>query len=160
MDARECINNQLTNNRQFAELMFDDITEEERFESAGGAVNHILWLAGHLAFSDSLVLAQLKSPVDFDEEWRRLFSGGHELIENRDEYPSMAEVRSVLYDYYAKIQDALDKLSDDELAEEIITHSGTKIARYKFVLGLCAHESYHLGQAAIIRRGLGRKRLI
>jgi hypothetical protein len=158
METRDYLSYLLDANQRFAHRYLDDITEEEAFETAGGACNHFLWLTGHLAYSAAQLLDFMKAPVDFPEEWANLFRGGQELNPDRAAYPSMAKVRANLYEMYDQANRALKNLSENQLSEEVEAEPEVVRPRVNLILAMCAHEAYHLGQVAILRRALGRPR--
>ncbi|MGA3034890.1 MAG: DinB family protein [Terracidiphilus sp.] len=114
--------------------------------------NSILWLAGHVTETRASLLRSLGEPADTG--WGKLFSRGAAL-EEVGRYPSIDEIHSVSDRIGRQLHAKLDALDDSQLAKPAnITLPNTKtiadqIAFFSF------HESYHVGQVAYVRKGLG-----
>jgi len=114
--------------------------------------NSILWLAGHVTETRASLLRSLGEQADTG--WGKLFGRGAALAEV-GRYPSVDEIHSVSQRIGRQLHAKLEALDDGHLAKPAnISLPNTKtiadqIAFFSF------HESYHVGQIAYVRKGLG-----
>ncbi len=139
--------------------LLDDVKEEESMIVLGKTHNHIKWLAGHLAFTSTLAGKTLGGTLSFPEPWMDLFRRGAEVEKDLSVFPPMDEVRKKLYDLYYEVEQLAAGADDAYLNIEREIAPNWKDAPVQAVLFLCAHDFYHAGQIAMIRRHLGRDRM-
>ena len=101
--------------------------------------NPMLWLVGHVAQTRADMLALMGNP--FDTGWAGLFARGSS-VGNPEKHPSIEEIQRVLSQTNQKIYATLESLKQDQLSADQLA-------------GFALHDSYHLGQLAYIRKGLG-----
>jgi hypothetical protein len=101
--------------------------------------NPMLWIAGHLVQTRADILALTGNP--FDTGWAGLFARGSS-VGNLEKYPSIEEILRVLGQINQKFYTTLESLKEEQLSADTLA-------------GFALHDSYHLGQLAYIRRGLG-----
>ncbi len=135
----------------------DDITDEEPLVRGADNSSHIRWLTGHLTESMHYLLTSLGGSYDLPKSFGDAFKTGREASQNADEYPSMDELRTTLFELRKALQDHVLKVPDDVWAEPAGEQSmfPNKAAMAMF---FCQHDFYHLGQMVTIRRAIGRER--
>lgn len=125
---------------------------------AGG--NHAHWMLGHLVTSESGMTNSfvLNEPNPL-EAWRPFFSASTPAIDDTSSYPGWDEVMAASESTRSRTLQILEELNASELAapsfapEPYLPMLATKADC--FILN-AMHWSFHAGQAADIRRGLGR----
>jgi hypothetical protein len=115
------------------------LSSEQLWHRLTDKTNPMLWLVGHLAQTRADMLALTGNP--FDTGWAGLFSRGSS-IGNPEKYPSIEEIQRVLSQINQKFYATLESPNEGQL-------SADKLA------GFALHDSYHVGQLAYIRKGLG-----
>jgi len=136
----------------------DGLTQEELWRSPAPANNPILWVAGHIVYARTTALKKLGEPVELG--WNiALFDRGQPRG-NPQEYPSGAEVVEKMRDLSPRLQKALASATEEQLAKPAtIPIPGVKTVADELTF-LALHESYHVGQLAYIRKGLGYPALV
>jgi hypothetical protein len=124
---------------------------------AGGA--HILWLVGHMAWTYDVVMRSALNgePSLLPSNWPALFGQGSKPTPDPAAYPPLAEVLLELEKTHAASMAYLATIPDGKLPENLPPDHPGKLSRTwdRLILAACFHESYHAGQAALLRRGLG-----
>jgi len=138
--------------------LLDDITEDESLVRGKDKFNNIRWQVGHMAYSAAIILKALKGGDVVPEKWGKIFGGGAEFKDGPDSYPTVSEMRDVLYRAHEEMYTALSAIPENELYEKSEILPGCNEVRMNAILFLCAHEFYHCGQVANLRKVLGRER--
>lgn len=131
----------------------DGLSQDEAQRRLDGGGNSIIFLAAHLADTRHFLLGRLGHPLT--NPLSRYLADA-QSIEDIGEWPSLDEVRRAWIAVSAHLTDALFTLESGS-----IDRTGT----HRFPVGdssplgmlafLAQHDSYHVGQAAFIRRQLG-----
>lgn len=141
-----------TFNDGFVALALKDLTQDELWHTPTDRNNSMLWVAGHIVQTRAMVLQMLGERVDTG--WGNLFDRGA-AIQEPAKYPSGAEIERVSREISAKLRTSLSVLSEEQLARSAslpipgITTVADELAFFAL------HDSYHVGQLAYIRKGLG-----
>jgi hypothetical protein len=150
----------IENNHRFALKALEGVTQEQSLRSATPDGSHILWLAGHLAWTYDWLVVQGSAgqPSMLPDGWTKQFSFGTKPSPNADDYLPFAEV-AALFEKVARtslehFQTWTDDMLDRDLPAE---HPGKNFFRtYRGCLSdLCFHDAYHIGQIGILRRVAG-----
>jgi len=126
--------------------------------------NHPLWIIGHLAWSEGMVIQQVMlgrpNPV---AHWQSLFGMGSEPSADAARYPTIAEALEVFHNLRAETLKVLETLSDEDLDRpsqgcppELKAFLGTYADCFR---GILFNTMHHRGQVADARRAAGRKPL-
>ncbi len=130
-----------------------DITEEHGQAHFAGSPNHIGWVTGHLA-STRYMLGTVLGLTD-REPFPELFGRG-KGIDEAASYPSIDELTAGWEDFAEKIIDRLARLTEDELkADPPVQTPISENTLRGFIIFLCHHEAYHIGQLSMARRYFG-----
>jgi uncharacterized damage-inducible protein DinB len=135
-----------------------DITEPESLVTIDGYHNHIKWLTGHLATVNTASVKALGGEAQFPSSWTEIFRRGAPTPPKNLTSPAYAEVREQLLGIHAQILDLIDGTDDDRLVKVVQIEREWDDSPMQAVSILAAHEFYHAGQMAVIRRTLGRDR--
>jgi len=158
MSKKENLKYSLATNQRGVRALIDDISEEESLERGKDNLQHIRWQTGHLVYNAFDTLKSLGGEAEIPEQWRVLFNRGCEWNDDPSVYPSMAELRTKLYSFYAQINQRLEEMSDSDLDVELWKELGFETTAMNTAIFFNKHEFYHMGQIAVIRRILGRER--
>lgn len=132
------------------------LTHDELWRAFTDRNNPMLWVAGHVVQSRATVLQMLGEPVETG--WGNLFDRGA-TIQDGGRYPSGAEVERTMREVSPRLCAILSALSDEQLARPAsFPIPGIKTLADELAF-FALHDSYHVGQMAYIRKGLGYPRL-
>jgi uncharacterized damage-inducible protein DinB len=141
--------------------MTDDIPADRvTFQPVAGN-NHVLWVLGHVAYSDDVIRCTLEGGAStFPKEWAPLFKDGSEPTDDAKRYPAPAELRRVLGETRQALIKWFSSMNEAQLAKPL-PKSWQAFARSQGELmsSIAAHETFHAGQLSAVRRALklGRK---
>jgi hypothetical protein len=150
---------QIKFSRFYTQRFLDTIDPADWFRTPG-AVTHVAWQTGHIAFAEyRLALFRIRGqkPGDADlisEGFLQLFNSRNPPHEAAH-YPTVAEIRATLDRVHARVLEEVPAYGAALLAEP--TNPEHPIAKTKMAsLFWCAqHELVHAGQIALLRRELG-----
>lgn len=118
--------------------------------------NPMLWVAGHVAETRALALRILGEQIH--TPWGELFGRGAAL-QKAGRYPSIEEIKHFMLEINHKLYARLEALDDEQLAEPAKgTEPGQTLADQIAVFAM--HDSYHVGQMAFVRKGLGYSQIV
>jgi uncharacterized damage-inducible protein DinB len=131
------------------------LTDEEWLRRPGESSNHLLWITGHLIAVRGNLLRILGQHPAWSRPWLPLFARGAKLVDP-SQYPSPEEIRLAWLDVSAALAAAFEQASPEALSapppDKLPSFDGTISGAISF---LAYHETYHIGQAAYLRRWLG-----
>ena len=135
----------------------DGLTPEELWRAPTDRNNPMLWVAGHVVQTRAAVLRLLGDPVETG--WGDMFDRGS-TIDAANEYPPREEIERVMREVSPRLQAKLALLDDASLARP----ASMALPRAKTLADELAffalHDTYHVGQIAYIRKGLGYPALV
>lgn len=146
--------------REYAQSYIEAILPEEWFRQPSEGVTHLAWQVGHLAVAEySLALRRIRGEHPDDEkfisgEFRELFGRGSTPVADPHLYPEPTEIRLTLEAVHVKFLELTATMTDAQLDEPTEPHRffNTKLGA---LLWCARHETYHVGQIALVRRLLG-----
>lgn len=162
MTLAEVLAQQLEGTRDWTLKLLADLSGEDWYFQPAPGLAHALWLAGHLAVSqDVLVHTRCLNRPIIDPAFASHFPIGGPVKSASDHpYPSPTQIITVMADLHRRTLSALRSLSDDLLAEPAFGKDGAPHPHYSTKLGAITHcmrhEAFHAGQLAMIRRLLGK----
>lgn len=132
----------------------DGLTLDEWHKRPGDSSNAMIWIAGHIVWARSRTLGLLGR--EWSRPWLDLFQRGSNPGD-ASQYPAPEELVAAWTDVKATLSAALEGVSAAVLSapgpEKIPNYDGMVSG----VIGFLAwHEGYHVGQAAYLRRWLGK----
>jgi uncharacterized damage-inducible protein DinB len=135
----------------------EGLTHSELWHAPTDRNNPMLWVAGHVVQTRAVVLRLLGEPVETG--WGDLFDRGA-TIGDADRYPSGDEIERVMREVSPRLHAKLASLDDESLARP----ASMALPRAKTLADELAffalHDTYHVGQMAYIRKGLGHPALV
>ena len=139
-------------NDNLAFRALEGLTQEELWRAPTDRNNAMLWVAGHLVQTRTMVLRQLGEPVDTG--WGDLFERGAKVSDAK-RYPERDEIERVMRDVASRIQTKLASLEDEYLAGRATMELPNATTMADQLAFFALHDSYHVGQMAYIRKSLG-----
>jgi uncharacterized damage-inducible protein DinB len=132
----------------------DGLSQAEAQRRLDGGGNSIIFLAAHLADTRHFLLGRLGKPL---ANPLSRYLADAQSIEDIGEWPALDDVRRAWLAASARLGEVLSEL-DAETIERPGAHrfpvpDPTPLGMLAF---LAQHDSYHVGQAAFIRRQLGK----
>lgn len=128
----------------------DDVRDDQLWNRPTDKNNPMLWVVGHIAQTRAILLGLIGQP--FETGWGDLFARGSS-IGDRDKYPAIEQIRRVLAEINENLYPALQSLDEERLAQPFPGVPGRTGADQ--IAGFAMHDSYHVGQLAYVRKGLG-----
>ena len=156
MSYRASLLHGLNLNRFVLKNMLSDIGDEDASKPISGGGSNIRWLAGHILYGADRVYAYLieKKP---DRDIERKFGYQTSARDDSAGYPSLSELYERIDHIHEKLTAYISSHSDEDLEKEIKT--GDRLLKvWQMLIGYIMHEYYHIGQIAMMRTALGRKR--
>ncbi len=129
------------------------LTREQAVVRIGPDANPLIWLAAHLT-SSRAGMAQMAG-LRYARPWGSRFARGSE-VEALEKLPQLDDVRAAWQDATAALAERLPGLSQAELEAQAPRDFPIDDKSVRGALAFLAyHESYHIGQMALIRKALG-----
>jgi uncharacterized damage-inducible protein DinB len=142
-------------NEAYLAKSIEGLTAEEWHSRPNDTSNSMLWVVGHVVWARSRTLKFLGET--WERPWLKQFARGAKPGEVTD-YPSPDEVVLGLKETKASLTAAIENATGEVLGaaapEKSPSFDGTIGGLVNF---LAFHEAYHVGQAAYLRRWLGRE---
>jgi hypothetical protein len=140
-------------NANLLDKSLEGISSDEWCTCPGEGSNPLTWVAGHIVWARSRALSFLG--ITWSRPWLPLFTRGAKAGDTA-EYPSPDEV--VLA--WQEVKTALDAALEDASPETLSAPCPPGPPSFDGTVGgllsfFALHESYHVGQAAYLRRWLG-----
>lgn len=162
MESIELIRGNLRNSQSVALARIEDMREHGMVCATPNGGAHTLWLLGHLAFIEVLVIRRYmlgeENPL---AAWEELFDGD-EVSADAEQFPSFDDVLELCRGARAATIELLDTLTEDDLDRESANYPevardlfGTWRSCFQMVAD---HWLMHRGQIADARRAAGLTR--
>ena len=143
-------------NAQMLAKSYDGLSAEEWQRRPNDTSNCILWIAGHLVWARSRAISSLGST--WSRPWLDLFARGAKPVDPA-QYPSHDEILSAWTDVSDSLHAAMENATDEVLA--LPAPQPSTDGKISGLVGfLSFHETYHVGQVALLRCWLGRKGIV
>jgi uncharacterized damage-inducible protein DinB len=142
-------------NDAFVLQALDGLTQEELWKAPTDQNNAMLWIAGHVVQTRAMVLQLLGEPAETG--WGKVFDRGTPpaLVANANSYPSRSDIERVMREITPRLHAKLASLDDKYLAGPArMQVPGTQTVADELAF-FALHDSYHVGQMAYVRKGLG-----
>jgi len=143
-------------NDNFVVRALEGLTHEELWRAPTERNNALIWIAGHVVQTRAMLLQLLGEPVDTG--WGKLFDRGAPAatMADAERYPSRGDIERVMRDITPRLHAKLASLDDTYLAGPAkMQVPGTKTVADELAF-FALHDSYHVGQLAYVRKGLGQ----
>ena len=144
-------------NLKRAELLVDDLTDQQMVAQPSGVINHPAWTLGHLGATSDALAGMLGLPATFPDAWREACRMGSVPSGNAADYPGKAELLEQLRAQHERVSEAMAAVDAERLQQPMPPPRGKRFPTVgDFATALMTmHEGHHLGQLAAWRRALG-----
>lgn len=148
--------------RDWTLRLLADMDGDDWVFSPGPGLPHALWLCGHMAVAQHLLVHVrcLDSGVLKEDVLKHFPIGGDVKSPTEYDYPLAARIRKIMDEVHAETVSAIKGMSETLLAEPAFGLNGAPHPHYTDKAGAVAHcsrhEAFHAGQLATIRRLLGK----
>jgi uncharacterized damage-inducible protein DinB len=133
---------------------FMDLSQEEAERRLEGGGNSLLFLGSHLSDSRHFLAGRIERPLA--NPLSRYLEKARS-IEEVHEWPSLEELRAAWVAVSDHLVTALGSLTPDEVARPNAHRFPLPdTSQLGLITFLAQHDSYHVGQAAFLRRQLGK----
>jgi len=143
----------------FIETFTTGMESEDWLQRPAGAPNPAIWILGHLAHSRARFLGLLTGETVLEAGWEELFGMG---VDPQDpgNYPDAEACRAVLDARLHDLKDYLETASEQDLEGPPCMPSEYFKTKSAVLVLLTHHEAHHTGALSMIRRALGKDRVI
>ena len=133
----------------------DGLTHDDSLIQPGGGGNCLNWVVGHVAATRNIILTLVQEEPVLAETIAARYAQGSSPITSAEDPPRLED----LVDAFRRAQEplvaGLGRLPPKELAEPFRGRTvGETLAILQF------HEAYHIGQAGLLRRIIGKQGVI
>lgn len=166
MNTLEFITMSMTASREMSLMLINDLRDEPVAQPTRNGGNHAIWILGHLAYMESVMIHQMiqgKGSCTL-ARYKELFDADGDPSTNPDHYPTIDELISSYDQARAETQSYLESCTPESIESPALgcpeawqPHFGTIAQCLDFI---AHHPSLHFGQLADIRRSLGRKPIL
>lgn len=143
----------------FIDYFTDGMGGDDWLKRPAGLPNPAIWILGHLAQSRAGFLQMLAGREVSEEGWDKLYGMGVEP-QDPSNYPDVEMCRAVLDARMNDLKDYLEIASEQDLEGPPCTSSNFFKTKASVLVHLSHHEAHHTGALSMIRRVLGKERLI
>ena len=144
-------------NLKRAELLVDDLTDEQMVAQPSGLINHPAWTLGHLAATSDTLAGMLGLPSIFPDTWKEACRMGSVPSGNAADFPGKTELLEQLHAQHERVSEAMAEADGESLAQPTPARLRERFPTVgDFATALMTmHEGHHLGQVAAWRRAMG-----
>lgn len=148
--------------RNYTKSLITDLSDEEWFWQPGESITHIAWQVGHIAMGQyglALFVQRGRQPIDLElmkGKFRKKFFKGTTPSPDASEYPTVAEILTVLDRVYDQVMEEVPHFEDKDLDQSVEMPFAGYPTRYGALLFAADHEMLHAGQIGLVRRLMGK----
>ena len=132
---------------------------DDWLQRPSGIPSSAIWILGHLASSRSYFYLCLTGKETFEPGWGELFGMGTEQ-QDPSNYPSVEEIRTVLDARLADFKEYLETATVEDIESPTVIDEEDHGTKARVLAMTIAHEAHHTGALSMIRRLLGKERLV
>lgn len=136
----------------------EDFSDEEARQSVGGN-KALVWYLGHVTIAvDYLLMLYTGAESAISKENRKRFGRGSDGMADFSDAPSKDEMVALFEDVHKRLMGFLETLAPEDMQREA---AGETVIPMFAKLGtaislVVAHDGYHAGQIAVLRRAMGK----
>lgn len=149
----------LERSNMFVEVFTSGMEGEDWLQKPAGIPNPGIWIMGHLAFQRARFYELLTGKKTYDEDWISMFELGCEP-KDAVAYPDIDSCRKFQKERLDDLKAYLKEVTEEELAAPTSIPSDFFKSRAAALVHLTHHEAHHTGELALIRRLLGKEKVI
>jgi len=132
---------------------------DDWLQRPAGIPNPAIWILGHLAHSRAGFLEMLTGKRAYEKGWDELFAMGAQP-RDPNEYPGVEACRAALDSRLADLKAFLETTTVKDLEGPPCKHPEHFKSKSAVFAFMTHHEAHHTGALSMIRRLLGKQRLV
>ena len=137
-----------------------DIAGDDWYARPQGVPTPMIWTLGHLAVYRDMALGALTGQSNAPESWRQLFMTGSEPSADPATYPKPEELLAFIDATQIKLKAFFETCTEEDLAGPLpFPHPFLK-TKLQAATMLPMHEAHHSGSLCLVRRMLGKERIL
>lgn len=145
---------------RFVEVFTRGLEGEDWYAQPPGVPNPAIWTLGHIAYHRGLFYEMVTGERTYPHEWKALFDMGCTPLADPHGYPAVGECLAYMERLLGLWRAYLGSATDEELAAAG-PHCVPRLpTRADVVCHCAAHEAHHTGNLTLVRRLLGKDRLV
>jgi uncharacterized damage-inducible protein DinB len=136
----------------------EDFSDEEARQPAGGN-KALVWYLGHVTIAaDYLLMLYTGAQTAISKENRKRFGRGSDGTADFSDAPSKDEMVALFKNVHKRLMGFLENLAPEDMEREATGQVvDPTFARLGTAISLIvAHDGYHAGQIAVLRRAMGK----
>ena len=143
----------------FIEYFTTGMAGDDWMQRPPGVPNPAIWTLGHLAHSRAAFFEMLTGQQTYEEGWEELFGMG---VDPQDPtvYPDVATCRAVLNARLLDLKSYLETATEADLDGPPCVSSKFFETKGAVLVHLTHHEAHHTGALSLLRRLLGKERVV
>lgn len=149
----------LKRSNSFIDFFTTGMEGDDWLQRPAGIPNPAIWILAHLAQTRAGFLEMLTGRQVYEEGWAELFGMGVDP-QDASAYPDLDTCRAVLDARLLDLQNFLETASEEDLDSLPCTPSKFFKTKASVLVHLSHHEAHHTGALSMIRRMLGKERVI
>lgn len=144
----------------FIEFFSQDLEGDDWYAKPPGVPNPAIWTLGHLAYVRADFVWMLTGEKLYPPEWVPLFKIGSEPLEDTHQYPTPDLCWELLTKCKEKLEAFLETATEEDFASAPNGANPFFPTKAAVFVHLTHHEAHHTGNLALVRRMLGKEKVI
>lgn len=139
-----------------------DVAPDSMAAHSGAAVNHPMWVIGHLVATCEQLSLALGAAAWLPTDWHARYGTGSTPVADASRYESKPHALDALRDAQSRITATVQRLNDEQLDQPFPDESLLPVfptLRHAVLHVLVAHTAYHVAQVAAWRKAMNLPRL-
>lgn len=145
---------------KFVEVFTRGLEGEDWYLQPAGVPNPAIWTLGHIAYHRGLFYEMVSGRRTYPDAWEGLFGMGCEPLADPHGYPDVEACRAYLNEGFELLVGYLESATVEDLAAKPTIESRFLPTRADVLAHLVSHEAHHTGSLALLRRLLGKGRIV
>jgi uncharacterized damage-inducible protein DinB len=144
----------------FIRMYTKDFEGEDWYAQFGGVTNSPVWIICHLAYVRAKFVDMLTREDSYPEGWAALFHWGSMPLADPHGYPAPEEARRLLAEAKIKLLAWLETVPPEEFDTPPKDATPFFATKAKVLTQMTHHEAHHTGNFGLIRRMLGKDKIV
>jgi len=137
-----------------------DFTEAEATQTVPGGPNPLAWQLGHLASVEDDVVALFSGTgLQVPPDLRAVVASGCPGPTAETRYPPLSELWGMLEASHSRLLSLAEKSTPTDFDREPLTPNRFFHSLGQAIYEVALHETYHVGEIAALRKGLGKQKM-
>jgi hypothetical protein len=147
-------------NAKLVEVFTRGMEGEDWFVQPPGVPNPAIWTLGHIAYHRGLFYEMVTGECTYPETWRGVFGMGCKPLADAHAYPPVEVCHAYMEKALGLLGGYLESVTARGLALKPTIESRFLPTKADVLSHLICHEAHHTGNLALVRRLLGKDKVI